>query len=181
MREDQENPFQPPIAPLQDVASAAKNSLYRITGVGIAALIAGPLSGTWLISQNLKRIGQSRGQRGCWTIGIILNLLYYILASQLVDYTSAHPFLPVLSLNIAGAFVMHYCAREYFGAALDKHAAAGGSLHSNWRAAGVGLLVSLLVSLLEFVLWFIISVGLLLYWPDYEFTFQIQDRMDFTS
>lgn len=137
MHEHQENPFQAPVAPLQDVASTAKKSLYRLTGVGIAAFIGGPLGGTWVITQNLKRIGQSRGQRGAWLIGISLSLLLLFLSGQLADNTFALP------LNIATALVMHYCGKEYFGAALDNHATAGGSLHSNWRAAGVGLLAGI--------------------------------------
>lgn len=152
MNEYQENPFQTPAAPLQEAPpSTTGKPLYRLAAVGLATFIGGPLGGAWIINQDLKRLGQSSGRKAAWLTAIGITLLMMLISGYLPDNT------PAIPLNVATAFAMHYYGKHYFGAALDRHAAEGGAFHSNWRAAGIGLLGALVL----FVVMAAVTFGLI--------------------
>ncbi|AGI25633.1 hypothetical protein ACYCAX_03695 [Pseudomonas sp. MT3] len=136
----QDNPFQTPAAILQDAPGVATGEpLYRLAAVGIATFFGTPVAGAWVIAQNLKRLGRPEQIRKTWLTGIGVLLLAFVIAWFLPGSFPAAP------INIVTLLAMQQYAKQNIGEELDRHAAAGGAFHSNWRAFGVSLLILLAV------------------------------------
>lgn len=144
------NPFQPPQADLQ-VASSAQ-PLYSLAGIGLATFFGTPLAGAWLLAHDLKALGKHDRLPMLWGLSVALLVATLVLAFVLPEEVPALPF------AIAQLFAMMALARHLIEAEIKHHVAAGGVFLSNWRAVGIGLLVTLGFAALMFVVLMVIGV-----------------------
>ncbi|MDU4250804.1 hypothetical protein [Pseudomonas sp.] len=153
MTAPQDNPFQTPAAPLQDNSSPVPGEpLFRLAAAGIATFFGTPIAGSWVIAQNLKRLNRPQEVQKAWLVGIGITVLIFILSWFLPDNFPAAP------INIAAVFAMHQYAKQNTADALDRHAAAGGSYLSNWRAFGVSLLFLIVIMAVVFGAAFVLAL-----------------------
>ena len=119
--------------------------LYKDSHIGIAAFLGGPLIGGYLAAENFKQLGQTRGARNAWIIGIAA-MIFVISA---VFFIPAIEHVPAYLFPLIYSTVTRFLVQKYQGTALRAHAAEGGKFYSGWRAAGISLIgVALIVALL---------------------------------
>lgn len=133
----QDNPFQSPAAPLQEPSTTASTPLYSLGAAGIATFFGTPVAGSWVIAQNLKRLGRPKEVQAAWLVGLGITFLIFVLAWILPANFPAAP------INIAAVFAMLLYAKQNTREALESHSAAGGTYISNWRVVGISLLILL--------------------------------------
>jgi len=131
------DPYQPP-APQHHQARGG--SLYSVQGVVIASVLGSLAAGVVMLYLNYRTLGKVvLAQR--WALwGAAIYVVLILVATFLPNTT-----ILVVAYNVFQAVVAYFLASQLQGAAITYHAAQGGSLHSNLRAAGVGLLTGLLL------------------------------------
>jgi hypothetical protein len=101
--------------------------------VTLATAIGGPLATGTLLAVNYRRIGRRSAARLAALGGVVATLLVlgtaWVLPSGFLDLLLAAAYLGI----------GHEVARQLQGGVVADHRSAGGSLHSPWRAVGVGL------------------------------------------
>jgi len=114
----------------RDGAVAAKGRLYSPDGVGIATFFGMPLAGGILLALNYRTL-ERPGAAWAVFFGAVCTtaLLFAIVyaAPETARFALALPF---------GAYAV---AKALQGKELEEHRNAGGSVASNWIAAGVGM------------------------------------------
>lgn len=141
---DGKNPFDSPRAELlESLPRANETSLYSLGAVGLATLLGSSLAGAYLLDKNLRVLGRGRERAVMWAFAVSLCAL--ILASSFA--LRGHMLAQFLSM-LQVVFILLF-AHYRIGPALASHAQEGGPRHSNWRAAGIGLLfgVTLLLAI----------------------------------
>jgi len=107
--------------------------LYAPLHVTLATAIGGPLATGILLAANYRRIGRHSAARLAALGGVVATLLVlgtaWVLPSGFLDLLLAAAYLGI----------GHEVARQLQGGVVADHRSAGGSLHSPWRAVGVGL------------------------------------------
>lgn len=136
------NPFQTPQAELHGPDTA--QPLYSLAGIGLATFLGTPLAGAWLLVHNLRLLGKHERVVQAWACAVGLFVVTLVLAFLLPEEVPALPF------AIAQLFAMMVFARHLIEVEIKQHAGGGGAFLSNWRAAGIGLLVTIVLALLLF-------------------------------
>lgn len=140
----QDNPFQTPQADLQPRAVSSGQPLYRMTAIGIGTFLGTPLAGAWLLAYNLRLLGKGSQVAMVWGIAVAMLVLTTVLSFVLPEDALT---LPLAILQLLGMLLL---AKQLIQADLLRHAAAGGTFLSNWRAAGIAILFLLGVLVLSF-------------------------------
>ncbi|WP_446901248.1 hypothetical protein [Burkholderia sp. YIM B11467] len=141
--------FGAPAFPDAPVASGARATapsarLFTMAGVGWASFLGSPLAGGILLAANARRLGnRALAQRQILATALVTLVSVLLYAAAELPETAAVPHALVHVVVIAGLAGTIVYARHAQGAAVAAHRAAGGALHSNWRAAGIGLLTLL--------------------------------------
>ncbi len=126
------DPYQPPTSELR---RAGEGSLYSVRGIVIASIVGSLAAGIVMLYWNYRTLGRTQLalRWALWGAGIYTVL---ILVGALLPNTG----LLVLGYNVFQAIVAYFLASQLQGAAITYHQSQGGSMHSNLRAAGVGIL-----------------------------------------
>jgi hypothetical protein len=113
--------------------------LYSSRQIGLASVLGSPLAGGWLFSRNYLALGdEPRARRSLW-LGVVATIVLLASAFFLPDK------FPNAIVPAAYGFAIERYASRSFGAAYDKHIAAGGAKGSWWAAIGVGFASFLVV------------------------------------
>lgn len=137
---DAPSPYQPPQAPIVD-APPTDAPLFRINGIGIATVLGSVAAGGWLIALNYQALGLPR-QALKAKVFALLSLIPLLLLSALTPEQ-----VPGVVFVIPQVLATVYLARSLQGEAIAARIAAGGPMRSNWRAAGIALLILLMLLL----------------------------------
>lgn len=135
---DADNPYSIPSAQLADPAEVSSR-LYKPLAVGLATFLGSPLAGAYVLTRNMRHLGLGDANRYVWLIAVGLLLATMVCAVLLPEGVPSIPF-TVVQILAMGALSKHYTGEE-----LARHLEQEGAFHSNWRAAGIGLLFMLLL------------------------------------
>lgn len=126
--------------------------LYSTKGVMAGTLLGGPLTGAYLLSKNYKALNQPEKVGKTWFFGILIFLFIIVLAIVAKQ-------IPQVLFVVLYAWMGQFAAQKLQGSLLDKHAAEGGSFYSNWKAAGVGLIVSVIFVAIALIAFYLMDVS----------------------
>lgn len=114
--------------------------LYGPHAAAIATIMGSLLAGIVLAWMNYRVLGRPDLARRVAWIGIVVQVVLLLLFSALPPSQLVMFGLPLVQVMIA------YGGTAYLqGRTIDWHLQAGATLHSSWRAAGMGLAVGLVV------------------------------------
>jgi hypothetical protein len=136
-----ENPYRPPESSLRAsvVVAASDAKMYRLSGIAIATFLGGLFAGGLLLSKNFKILGQDDLARtaliysGLGMLGVIV-IAVFIPESWNV---------PNVVFQVPQIVLMYQYAKRHQEADIAAHIENGGGVASNWKAAGIALLVVL--------------------------------------
>lgn len=115
---------------------AAPYKLHSQRAIFVSTFLAGPLAGTFLISENFKSLGESNKAGGTLVVGTILTLALFLGIFLLPE----NIYVPNFLFPIIFAAIANFVSSKFQGKRLAEHAAAGGSYYSGWRAFGFSML-----------------------------------------
>ena len=128
--------------PTEDVLTRPPTyKLYKDSHIGIATFLGGPLVGGYLAAENFKHIGQARGARNAWIIGVAATILVF----SAVFFIPGIEHVPAYVIPLIYSTVTRVLIQKYQGPAIRAHAANGGQYYSGWRAAGISLIGVVLI------------------------------------
>ncbi|MFP6835743.1 MAG: hypothetical protein VB948_06495 [Pseudomonadales bacterium] len=145
------DPYQPPTSNTQQVGQRA---LYSLQGIIVATILGSLAAAVVILYLNYRSLNAQPLAKKTAVGGIILYLLLIGLASFLPD-----------SMLLGGAFIViqtsvaYLAANQLQGTAIAYHRQRGGIMHSNFRAAGVGLLTGIAIIFAFVVLGTILAVA----------------------
>jgi hypothetical protein len=114
--------------------------LYGPHAAAIATIMGSLIAGIVLAWINYRALGRPDLARRVGWIGIVVQILLLVIFSSLPPSQLVMFGLPLLQTAIA------YWGMVYLqGKTIDWHLQAGATLHSSWRAAGMGLAVGFAV------------------------------------
>ncbi|MEE8625324.1 MAG: hypothetical protein V3T19_08290 [Acidiferrobacterales bacterium] len=117
------------------------HKLYSLGSIGLATFLGTWLAGAVLISRNYSRLGKRRASRISILLGV-LSIVPILLTGFFIDYPEQYDaFLPAVLQGIQLG-VISMIAHRLQGEAFSAHEEKGGQFYSNWRAAGVALLLA---------------------------------------
>lgn len=125
------------ISPMQEpiLSPTLTRRIYAQRGIMIASLLASPLAFGFLMTKNCRALEQRAKIKQAWLLSIGALVVVLALAYVLPESVPTFPF---LFLNAAFGY---YAPQYLLGKEMEEHVANGGPLYSNWRAAGIALLV----------------------------------------
>lgn len=113
--------------------------LYSEWGAALAAVTGGILPGMLLLGFNFRDWGEAERARRAFRTGI-LGFVVMVVFAMFIPYDA--PWGRPVFQGIQVAFVLAYFIR-FQKDRIHAHRAAGGSMKSNWRAAGIGIMYGL--------------------------------------
>ena len=136
----EQNPFAPP-SELADASLAQPQTgnsvglkMYVPNHVAVAAFIGSPIAGAWLIGSNFEALGRPAARTKALALGFAATVAIFALAFALPEGT------PNSIVPLAYTFALRELARWQQGKDIERVLASGGTKHSGWRVAGIGLL-----------------------------------------
>ena len=145
------DPYQPPTSNTQQVGQRA---LYSLQGIIVATILGSLAAAVVILYLNYRSLNaQSLAQKAA-VGGIIFYLLLIGVAALLPD-----------SMLLSGVFIVVQTAVAYLaahrlqGTAIAYHRQRGGTMYSNFRAAGVGLLTGIAIICALVILGTILAVA----------------------
>jgi hypothetical protein len=127
--------------------------LYSEWGAALAAVTGGILPGMLLLGFNFRDWGEDERARRAIRTGI-LGFLVMVGFAMLIPYDA--PWGRPVFQSIQVAFVLAYFIR-FQKDRIHAHRAAGGSMKSNWRAAGIGIAYGLAFTALTYGTFYLID------------------------
>ncbi len=128
------------------------HKLYSLGSIGLATFLGTSVAGAVLISRNYARLDKRRASRISILLGV-LSVVPLLLVAFLIEYEA---YMPALFEGIQlGVIIM--IAKRLQGEAFSAHEEKGGQFYSNWRAAGIALLLAPVALVLFFVGGFTLS------------------------
>lgn len=133
-----DNPYQPPSVAVHDaVVVDPKARLYSLRSIGLATFLGSVFAGGLLMALNYRALGQPARMRNALVWAFIGTVVLVVLSTVLPEQVPAIAFLCVqLAIVLSLAHMLQ-------GPTIRAHEAQGATMHSNWRAAGIALLVLL--------------------------------------
>ncbi len=132
------------------------HKLYSLGSIGLATFLASWFAGAVLISRNYSRLGMRRASRISILLAV-LSLVPLVIAIFLIEVPQQYdPYVPVVFQGIQIG-VISMIAKRLQGEAFSAHEGKGGQFYSNWRAAGIALLLAPVVAVLFVVGAFTVS------------------------
>jgi len=117
------------------------HKLYSLGSIGLATFLGTWFAGAVLISRNYSRLGQRRASRISILLAV-LSLVPLLIAAFFIDNPEQYDaYLPVVFQGIQIG-VISMIAKRLQGEAFAAHEGKGGQFYSNWRAAGIALLLA---------------------------------------
>jgi len=128
--------------------------LYSQKAVMIGTLLGGPLAGGYLLAKNYKALNQPEKIGRTWIFSIIAFALLMVLAFIVPEQV------PGFVYFFLYAWMGHFAAQKLQGSFLQKHASEGGVFYSNWKAAGIGIIVALVFVLIVLAAFLLMDIPL---------------------
>ena len=116
----------------------AKIKLYKVSGIGCATYVGSIPAGGLLLYLNYRKLGLEKNAKQCLLISAIASILFFSALLYVYNYLN----FPIISLVVASAFVVAHIAGMCQGKLQNAHFRKGGGAASDWKAFGMGLLVS---------------------------------------
>jgi hypothetical protein len=117
------------------------HKLYSLGSICLATFLASWLGGAVLISRNYSRLGKRRASHISILLGVI-SVVPLIIAVFLIEVPQQYEdYMPVVFQGIQVG-VIGMIAQRLQGEAFSAHEEKGGQFYSNWRAAGIALLLA---------------------------------------
>lgn len=138
-----DNAYKPSESSLRasDIKNPKEEKMYKVSGIVLATFLGSLLAGGWLLSRNFKVMGDEARARTTLIVCCIGTAVVLALGLLLPESWNVPNAVFVVPQIIA---VLQY-AKQTQAAAVDAHAAEGGQLASNWRAAGVAVIAMLVL------------------------------------
>nr|WP_297353046.1 hypothetical protein [uncultured Caldimonas sp.] len=124
-------------ATLAGSAATPAARLNSFGGLFWAALTGNLFATALLMSQNYAQVGQQDRARKALTYAGLAMLVILVLVVVLPEEV------PVIAFSAPQLAVAYYLAKSHHDELVIPHLAKGGAVHSNWRGAGIGLLIGI--------------------------------------
>jgi hypothetical protein len=108
--------------------------LYSQRGIMISGILAGPVAVGFLMSKNCNALAIPQKKARIWLI--CLSAFAAIIAFAMM----LPPQVPSFIFVFLNAAFGYYATENLQGKQINQHIAAGGSLYSNWRGAGIAFI-----------------------------------------
>jgi hypothetical protein len=138
------DPYQPPSSKIQQ---AQQPTLYSVQGIVVATVLGSLAAAVVILYLNYRSLNSQRLAEKTALGGALVYLLLIGTAAFLPDVVLLGGLFIVIQTAVA-----YFAASRLQGGAIAYHREHGGALHSNLRAAGVGLLTALGILFLFIVL-----------------------------
>ncbi len=119
----------------------ADHKLYSLGSIGLATFLASWFAGAVLISRNYSRLDKRRASRNSILLGV-LSFVPLVIAVFLIEVPQEYEGLLAVVFQAIQVSVISMIAKRLQGEAFSAHEEKGGQFYSNWRAAGVALLLA---------------------------------------
>ena len=114
--------------------------LYTIEGVGIATFFGSFLAGGLLIAANYRKLGDKQAASNAIIISLMGNLVYFFIIFLILAAT--HPSsIPNVVFWVPQIIIMRKILTNLQGTIIASHIESGGDVESNWKAAGISILI----------------------------------------
>lgn len=131
------DPYQPPSSNTQQ---AGQSALYSLQGIIIATILGSLAAAVVILYLNYRSLNSRSLAEKTAVGGIVLYLLLIGFAAFLPDSLLLGGLFIVIQTSVA-----YLAAKQLQGTAITYHRERGGAMHSNFRAAGVGLLTGVAI------------------------------------
>lgn len=121
-------------------------ALYKVSAIGLATFLGSMVAGGLLLSKNFKKLGKETEARNAIIYSIIATIVVFIIGMNIPEDWS----IPGIVFTIPQALVMFHIAKQMQEKDIDQHIENGGALASNWKAAGISVLVFIGVMIVLF-------------------------------
>jgi hypothetical protein len=145
------DPYQPPSS---NVHNAKQATLYSLQGIVVATLLGSLAAGVVILYLNYRSLGSRALAEKMAIGGIVVYLILMGIATLLPNSMLLGSVITFIQTGAA-----YLAARQLQGGAIAYHRQGGGAIHSNLRAAGVGLMTGLVIFFLFMVLGAALSMG----------------------
>ncbi len=135
---DENDPYQPPSSRTTPQGSTAP--LYTLHGVVVATILGSLAAAVVIVCLNYLSLGSPSLAKKTALAGAAAYLLIIGLSALLPESMVIGAIMIVVQ-----ALIGYLLANQLQGRAIRYHVAQGGRVHSNFRAAGVGLLTGLVI------------------------------------
>ena len=123
--------------------------LYTQRVISIATFFGGPIAAVIMIRANYKNLGKQLEGRYTLIIGIISTAIFLGLAILMPETKLVDSLWKIVPILYVGA--IYLIVDKFQGQELKTHKESNGKFHSNWRAAGIGLISLLVVFIVAFL------------------------------
>lgn len=126
---------------MEDIEENIMNKIYRSSGIGLAAFLGGPLAAGYLLFKNYKAFDKEESAKSALAISAFITTVFFVvmfsLPAGIIDKIPNFLF-PIIFLWL-GRWVAERTQKEDAAYFVEN----GGDFYSNWRAAGVSIVVTL--------------------------------------
>lgn len=116
------------------------DKIYKSTGIGLAAFLGGPLAAGYLLFKNYKAFEKDESAKSALAISAFITTVFFVLVFSLPE--SALSKIPNFLFPLIFLWIGKWVAERTQKEDTEYHIANGGEFHSNWRAAGVSIIVT---------------------------------------
>lgn len=136
-----EDIYKTPDAELVDNRNTAANpyKLYKVSAVAIATFLGTVFAGGVIMAHNYRQLGLHDAARKILINTGLVTLAILCIAFMLPDNIN----IPNIAFILPQLFGMHYLAKARQEEAIKTHETNNGALNSNWKAAGISLLIGI--------------------------------------
>jgi hypothetical protein len=145
------DPYQPPTSKIQQ---AHQPILYSLQAIVVATILGSLAAAVVILYLNYRSLNSQSLAEKTAIGGIVVYVLLIGIAAFLPD-----------SMLLGGVFVVIQTSLAYFaasalqGSAIAYHRERNGAMHSNLRAAGVGVLTGIAIFIVFLVLGTLLAIG----------------------
>lgn len=127
--------------------------LFKVSGIGLATFLGSMFAGGLLMSLNFQRLGQETKAKQALLYSGLATLFVIIVVSSIPESVD----IPNTILTVPQIILVLYFAKNYQTTEIDAHIENGGLAESNWKAAGIALLVLIPLLLVIFSVLYLLS------------------------
>jgi len=125
---------------------AVEGKMFSVRQIVLATFLGAPLAGCFLLAQNYRVIGRSRGVALTLVAGVASTILLLLLVLVLPDS------FPNMVLPIASVIALRQVAVSLQGETISQFLIDGGPRCSWWLVVGIGIACLIVVFCLAFLL-----------------------------
>ena len=112
--------------------------LYKINQIFLATYLGGPVSGFYLMSTNLKNLGNAQSAKKALLIGVLSSIVLFtgilFIPQAIIDV------IPYFLIPTIYTVIIALYAQGLQGEIIKEHLDKGGEIYSGWKVFGIGIL-----------------------------------------